>query len=139
MTTLKIFFRKQFLLIVILLTLLFSGCNNNHNDSYESKVELPVNICVKRTDNFLSSLYNLSVYIDDEEVFKVGGNKIENIKIIMAEGIHTIQIKRKFNKSKKIKFEVMNNNDNEFFFITKYDALWWGTIKLEKRKYLPLD
>jgi len=134
------FLRKQILLVIaLLLTILFSGCDNNNKENYEKKAEIPVNISVKRTDSFLSSLYNLSVYIDNEEVFRVGGNKTESTKIIISEGIHTIQIKRKFNKSKKIKFEVIKNRDNQFFFITEYDALFWGTIKLEKRKYLPLD
>ncbi len=135
----KLMKKRILLLIIILVATLLVGCDEELNEKIkEKKEEIPVEINIKRTGDMISRMYDMSVIIDDEEVFKVKVDKTEIVKIIMLEGVHTIQTKSKGKKSKKIEFEVVKNADNKFFFITEHDFLW-GNTKLEKRKYLPIN
>lgn len=131
--------KKTFFLFNILLIIsLCSGCENIPSElSSEQKAEVPVTISVQRTGNIVSGIGGVSVYIDNEEVFKVNNNKTESVEIIMTEGIHTIQTKGQGDKSKKVKFEVIENGENEFFFTTEIGN-WWG-VKLEAKKYIPIN
>ena len=127
---------------VVLSTILFisialTGCGATEQKS-ESKVEVPVQISVQRTGNILTGIGDLSVLIDDEDVFQVSNNSTESVEIIMTEGIHTIQTKGQGDKSKKIEFEVINNDDGKKFYFTTEISNWWG-IKLEKKKYIPTN
>ena len=122
-----------FLLILISLT----GCEITEKNT-ESNIEVPVQISVQRTGNILTGIGELSVLIDDEDVFQVSNNSTESFEIIMTEGTHTIQTKGQGDKSKKIKFEVINNDDSKKFYFTTEISNWWG-IKLEKKKYIPTN
>lgn len=127
---------------VVLSTILFisialTGCGAAEQKT-ESKVEVPVQISVQRTGNILTGIGDLSVLIDDEDVFQVSNNSTESVEIVMAEGIHTIQTKGQGDKSKKIEFEVINNDDGKKFYFTTEISNWWG-IKLEKKKYIPTN
>lgn len=54
---------------------------------------------------------------------------------MMPVGMHTIQTKGQGDKSKKIKFEVTENGENNFYFSAEISN-WYG-VKMEKRNYIP--
>ena len=92
-------------------------------------------ITVQRTGNILTNIGDLEVWIDNEKVFTVDGNETNGVKIKMLEGEHTIQTKGQGDKSKKIKFNVTSEGNNEFHFTSEISN-WYG-VNLEERKYIP--
>ena len=97
--------------------------------------KLQVTISVKRTGNILTGIGQMAVLIDDEEVFDVRIDTTETVEITMTEGVHTIQTTGQGDKSKKVEFEVVKGETNEFFFISEISN-WYG-IELEERQYIP--
>lgn len=97
--------------------------------------ELPVLVSVKRTGNLITGIGKMAVLIDDEEVFQVKIDQTESVTITMLEGIHTIQTKGQGDKSKKVEFEVVNGEVNEFYFTSEISNFYG--IELEERNYLP--
>lgn len=123
------------LIILILLT----GCgsetsNEEAKESVEPK-EVDVMISVQRTGNILTNIGDLEVWIDDEKVFTVDGNSTNGVKLNMPEGEHTIQTKGQGDKSKKLKFNVTSDGENEFYFTTEISN-WYG-VDLVEKKYIP--
>ena len=99
--------------------------------------EVAVFVSVQRTGNILSNIGDLEIWIDDEKVFSVDGNSTNSAVIVMPVGTHTIQAKGQGDKSKKIKFDVVDDDENTFYFTAEISN-WFG-IKLEKRKYMPIS
>lgn len=128
--------KKIFLWIIILGVLIWgvmnipfgTGSNNN-----AEKVE--VMISVQRTGNVLTNIGDLEVWIDGEMVFEVDGNSTNSAIIMMPVGTHTIQTKGQGDKSKKMKFDVTKDGENEFYFSAEISN-WYG-VKLQKRNYIP--
>lgn len=122
------------LLICILFLGLLAGCGNGTgNDLNAEKTQ--VMISVQRTGNILTNIGDLEVWLDGEMVFTVEGNSTNSVTIKMPVGEHMIQVKGQGDKSKKIKFDVSNDEENEFYFTAEISN-WYG-VKLEERKYIP--
>lgn len=129
--------RKRVFLGIIILCVLIWGVNNIHfgKEKMEIATEVKAMISVQRTGNILTNIGELEVLIDDEKVFVVDGNSTNSITTMMPVGIHTIQTKGQGDKSKKIKFEVTENGENNFYFSAEISN-WYG-VKMEKRNYIP--
>lgn len=125
--------KKGKLLLIAIFVVLLTGCTNEAVDENAEKVE--VMISVQRTGNILTNIGEVEVYIDDEMVFTVDGNSTESVTIKMLEGEHTIQTKGQGDKSKKVKFNVTKDDENEFYYNTEISN-WYG-VKLEERNYIP--
>lgn len=129
--------KKKIFLWIIILGVLIWGIKNiqfgtRGNDTAE-KVE--VMISVQRTGNILTNIGDLEVWIDDEKAFEVDGNSTNSATIMMTVGTHTIQTKGQGDKSKKMKFDVTEDGENEFYFSAEISN-WYG-VKLKKRNYIP--
>lgn len=132
----KPFYKKLwFWIIVIIVYCIGKGETTQREVTDVSTEEVEVMISVQRTGNILTNIGALEVWIDDQKVFEVDGNSTNSVKIIMPEGEHTIQTKGQGDKSKKLKFDVTGNRENEFYYSTEISN-WYG-VKLEERKYIP--
>lgn len=125
--------------IMLIILILLTGCgsetsNEEAKESVEPK-EVDVMISVQRTGNILTNIGDLEVWIDDEKVFTVDGNSTNGVKLNMPEGEHTIQTKGQGDKSKKLKFNVTSDGENEFYFTTEISN-WYG-VDLVEKKYIP--
>ena len=128
--------RKLLLWGVLVLLLLLIGCGNKEGiDNYKNDEVVISMISVQRTGNLLTNIGALEVWIDDEKVFEVDGNSTNTVKLKMTVGEHTIQTKGQGDKSKKLKFIVDANEENEFYYTTEISN-WYG-VKLQERKYIP--
>lgn len=116
--------------MVIACLFFITGCGS---DSTAETVD--VMISVQRTGNILTNIGDLEVWVDGESVFTVGGNSTNYVNIKMSEGKHTIQVKGQGDKSKKLKFNVTQDGENEFYFTAEISN-WFG-VKLKKRNYVP--
>lgn len=121
---------KRWLYMVIACLFFITGCGS---DSTAETVD--VMISVQRTGNILTNIGDLEVWVDGESVFTVGGNSTNYVNIKMSEGKHTIQVKGQGDKSKKLKFNVTQDGENEFYFTAEISN-WFG-VKLKKRNYVP--
>ena len=121
---------KRWLYMVIACLFFITGCGS---DSTAETVD--VMISVQRTGNILTNIGDLEVWVDGESVFTVGGNSTNYVNIKMSEGKHTIQVKVQGDKSKKLKFNVTQDGENEFYFTAEISN-WFG-VKLKKRNYVP--
>lgn len=127
--------RKVLLWGVLILSLLLIGCGNDEDiDSYKNDEVVISMISVQRTGNLLTNIGTMEVWIDDEKVFEVDGNSTNSAKIKMTVGEHTIQTKGQGDKSKKLKFTVAANEENEFYYTAEISN-WYG-VKLEERNYI---
>lgn len=128
--------RKSLLWGVLVLLLLLIGCENEEGiDNYKNDEVVISMISVQRTGNLLTNIGALEVWIDDEKIFEVDGNSTNTVKIKMTVGEHTIQTKGQGDKSKKLKFTVDANEENEFYYTTEISN-WYG-VKLQERNYIP--
>lgn len=124
---------KLLLCVMLAFLLLLIGCGSDANN--ENVEEVEVMISVQRTGNILTNIGDLEVWIDGEKVFTVDGNSTNSVNIKMLEGEHIIQTKGQGDKSKKVKFDVTQDSENEFYFTTEISN-WYG-VKLEERNYIP--
>lgn len=124
--------------VIIILCFVFDLLNDKtETTSTTVDNEVAVFVSVQRTGNILSNIGDLEIWIDDEKVFSVDGNSTNSAVIVMPVGTHTIQAKGQGDKSKKIKFDVVDDDENTFYFTAEISN-WFG-IKLEKRKYMPIS
>ena len=125
--------KKFFLCVIVSCLFLLAACGSDSTN--ENAETMEVMISVQRTGNILTNIGALEVWIDDEKVFTVDGNSTNSVNIKMVEGEHTIQMKGQGDKSKKRKFDVTEDGDNQFYFTAEISN-WWG-VKLEERNYIP--
>lgn len=53
----------------------------------------------------------------------------------MSKGEHAIQTKEQVDKSKKLRFDVTKDGENEFYFTSEISN-WYG-VSLKERNYMP--
>ncbi len=130
---------KLLLCIMSTFLILLIGCSTGIGDGrVEESAELEkveVMISMQRTGNILTNIGDLEVWVDGEMVFTVDGNSTDSVKIKMLEGEHTIQVKGQGDESKKLKFNVTKDGENEFYFTAEISN--WIGVKLKERKYVP--
>lgn len=128
--------RKWVCWIVLIVGMLLGINNIPFRTNVQENVEyVEVLISVQRIGNLLTNIGDLEVWIDEEKVFEVDGNSTNSVVITMPAGEHTIQVKGQGDKSKKRKFEVSRDDENEFYFSAEISN-WFG-VKLEERTYIP--
>ena len=115
-----------YLIFLNLLVIVLVACASSDIDQESATPEpIPqqVEINVERMGNLITGIGKVKVYIDDEEVTKVGNNDTEKVNLKLMPGTHTIQTKGQGDKSDVVEFEVVEGANNRFFFSTEISSV----------------
>ena len=119
--------KKTWHVLTLLMVILFLlvGCSEDKQDgNLES-----VNVSVERTGGLLTGIGKVKVYIDGDQVMKVKNNQIESVELYLSPGTHEIQTKGQGDRSKVVKFEVVDGKNNTFAYHTEISNIYG--LKLE--------
>lgn len=123
--------------VVVCILILCTPDNQPETISSTEANNVAVLVSVQRTGNILTNIGELEIWIDEEKVFGVDGNSTNSAIIMMPVGTHTIQAKGQGDKSKKLKFVVTEDSENEFYYSAEISN-WFG-VKFEEKKYIQIN
>lgn len=117
-------------IMIAAVLLLIAGCSSDSRSSSSNSEKFPVKVSVERTGGLINGIGTVKIYVDDEEVFKLKNKQTKSVDLLLPPGVHTIQSKGQGDKSKSVKFEVIEGQDNVFHYQTEISHVYG--ISLER-------
>lgn len=113
---------KKWHIVILLMVglLLVAGCGEGSSKGDTQLVKLNV----ERTGGLISGIGKVKVYVDGKQVMKVKNKKTESVELHLAPGTHTVQTKGQGDKSSKVNFEVVAEQDNTFTYRTEISSVY---------------